>query len=150
MRIGRRALDAILAHARAGYPLEVCGVLTGRVTAEGVVAEHAIAVENRETARPRVRYEIAPEDLLGIQRESRSAGHDVVGFYHSHPDHPERPSETDTRIAAEGLSDGLVYVVVSVDAEGRTTPAAWLFRDATRSFTAEALLVSAEALAETS
>jgi proteasome lid subunit RPN8/RPN11 len=132
---------AIEAHARHGYPDEVCGVLVGKRSAE-VAVEAVIPVANREREAPRVRYQIAPEDLLRIQRESREEHLDIVGFYHSHPDHPARPSETDRRIAAEGLSDGVVHVVVSVDGAGRATPSAWVFRDATQAFEEEPLAVA--------
>jgi proteasome lid subunit RPN8/RPN11 len=132
-------MDAILARARAGHPLEVCGVLLGHASAAGVVVTEAVAVENRERAAPRVRYEIAPEDLLRLQREARAAGRDIVGFYHSHPDHPARPSETDRRMAAEGLSDGVVHLVVGVDGDGRTVASAWVFRDASQAFEEEPL-----------
>jgi len=141
LNIRRRSLEAIEDHARRGYPFEVCGVLVGASGPEGVAAEEAIPVENREREAPRVRYQIAPEDLLRIQRESRDGGRDIVGFYHSHPDHPARPSETDRRIAAEGLSDGIVHVVVSVDAGGQATPSAWVFRDACWAFEPETLRV---------
>jgi proteasome lid subunit RPN8/RPN11 len=141
LRIEARHLDAILAHARAGHPFEVCGVLLGRTGAAGVVVTQAVAVANQERAAPRVRYEIAPEELLRLQREARAAGRDVVGFYHSHPDHPARPSETDRRMAAEGLSDGVVHLVVGVDGDGHTVPSAWVFHDAAQAFGEEPLLV---------
>ena len=140
MRIPPEYVRAIEEHARRGHPDEVCGVLIGRGGAEAAV-EAVIPVVNGERDAPRVRYQIAPEDLLRIQRESRESGRDVVGFYHSHPDHPARPSETDRRIAAEGISDGVVHVVVSVDAAGRTTPSAWVFRDATQAFEEEPLAI---------
>jgi proteasome lid subunit RPN8/RPN11 len=103
--------------------------------------ERVVPVANRERDAPRVRYEIAPEDLLRIQRESRASRFDIVGFYHSHPDHPARPSETDRRIAAEGLSDGVAHLVVSVDDGGRTSLSAWVFRDGTQAFEEEPLAV---------
>jgi proteasome lid subunit RPN8/RPN11 len=131
-------LDTIEAHARRGHPYEVCGVLLGR-TGSGIVVEDAIAVENREEDLPRVRYRIAPEDLLAIQAEARRGGRDIVGFYHSHPDHPARPSETDRRIAAEGLSDGVAHVVVGVTAAGRTEATGWVFRDALAAFESETI-----------
>jgi proteasome lid subunit RPN8/RPN11 len=140
LRIEARHLDAILARARAGHPFEICGVLLGRTDATGVMVTEAVAVANQERTAPRVRYEIAPEDLLRLQREARAAGRDIVGFYHSHPDHPARPSETDRRMAAEGLSDGVVHVVVGVDGNGRTVPSAWVFRDASQAFEEEPLL----------
>jgi proteasome lid subunit RPN8/RPN11 len=140
VRIREEHVGAIEDHARRGYPDEVCGVLVGRMAAE-VTVEVVIPVANREREAPRVRYQIAPEDLLRIQRESRESRLDIVGFYHSHPDHPARPSETDRRIAAEGLSDGVVHVVVAVDAVGGATPTAWVFRDATQAFEDEPLAV---------
>ena len=140
MRIREEHVLAIEDHARRGYPDEVCGVLVGQRAAE-VTVEVVIPVANRERESPRIRYEIAPEELLRIQRESRESRLDIVGFYHSHPDHPARPSETDRRMAAEGLSDGVVHVVVSVDGAGRATPTAWVFRDATQAFEDEPLAV---------
>lgn len=139
MKIEARHLDAILARIRAGHPFEVCGVLLGRREAGVVVVTDAVAVANQERTAPRARYEIAPEDLLRLQREARAAGRDIVGFYHSHPDHPARPSETDRRMAAEGLSDGVVHLVVGVDADGGTVPSAWIFRDASQAFEEEPL-----------
>lgn len=138
MRIPRAEADQIIAHALAGYPFEVCGVLVGNAGVPSPRVVKAVRVENRERESPRVRYQIAPEDLIRIQRQEREAGREIVGYYHSHPDHPARPSETDRRIAAEGLSDGVVHVVVGVEAGQRGTPTAWLFRDATQSFETEA------------
>jgi proteasome lid subunit RPN8/RPN11 len=94
-------------------------------------------VANRETERPAVRYQIAPEDLIGVQRSVRAEGLDIVGYYHSHPDHPARPSETDRRIAAEGLSDGVVHIVCGVAGGRDTVATAWVFRDATQAFEEE-------------
>jgi proteasome lid subunit RPN8/RPN11 len=131
---------SIQAHAREGYPFEVCGVLVGR--AADVSVRRVVRVPNREQESPRVRYVIAPEDLLKIQRDARAAGDEVLGFYHSHPDHPPRPSETDRRIAAEGLSDGVVHLVVGVEGGERATPVAWVFRDALAAFEPEPLEIT--------
>ena len=136
MRIRRAAADAIVAHALGGYPFEVCGVLLGR-NGPARRVERALPVENRETGMPRVRYQIAPEELLRIQREADARGQEIIGFYHSHPDHPARPSETDRRIAADGLSDGVVHVVVGVEAGREATPTAWVFHDASEGFEPE-------------
>jgi proteasome lid subunit RPN8/RPN11 len=123
----------MIAHALRGYPFEVCGVLLG----EGVSVVRALPMENRETEAPRVRYQIAPEDLIRVQRESRGSALEIVGYYHSHPDHPARPSETDRRVAAEGLSDGVIHVVIGVEKGERVTQTAWIFRDATQTFQEE-------------
>jgi len=142
MRIVRAHLDAIRAHALSGYPFEVCGVLIGRNGEPGRAArvERVVAVANREQEMPRVRYQIAPEDLIRITREARDLGGEIVGYYHSHPDHPARPSETDRRIAAEGLSDGVIHVVVGVSG-GEASATAWVFRDETQGFLDEPLEV---------
>ena len=137
MKIPRAQADAIAAHARSGYPHEICGVLVGTAHDGVVRVARAVPVTNRETERPAVRYQIAPEDLIDVQRSVRAEGLDVVGYYHSHPDHPARPSETDRRIAAEGLSDGVVHIVCGV-ARGRDTVAtSWVFHDATQAFEEE-------------
>jgi proteasome lid subunit RPN8/RPN11 len=136
MRICEAEAEAMLEHSRQGYPYEVCGVLLGRA-ASPLRVEAVVPVINRETEQPRVRYQIAPEDLMRIQREARERGQEIVGYYHSHPDHPARPSETDRRIAAEGLSDGVVHVVVGVERGERAVASAWTFRDARQAFEEE-------------
>jgi proteasome lid subunit RPN8/RPN11 len=135
VKIARAEAEAMLARALEGYPFEVCGVFLGR----GSVVRRALAVVNREVEAPRVRYQIAPEDLLRIQRDAESEGLEIVGYYHSHPDHPARPSETDRRVAAGGLSDGVLHVVVGVEKGERATPTAWVFRDADTAFHDEPL-----------
>ena len=142
MRIPRAQVEAMLAHARTGYPFEVCGVLLGRGGEGARRVEEVVGVVNRETEAPRVRYQIAPEDQIRIQREARERGWEIIGYYHSHPDHPARPSETDRRIAAEGISDGIIYVVIGVEGGEKATPTAWVFRDATQSFDEESMHVA--------
>jgi len=140
MKIPSAHMQAIVAHALTGYPFEVCGVLLGRNHSPAESAarvEKVIPVANRETEAPRVRFQIAPEDLVRIQREGRDEGREVLGYYHSHPDHPARPSETDRRIAAEGLSDGVIHVVVGVEGGLHAEPTAWVFRDRTQAFEKE-------------
>jgi proteasome lid subunit RPN8/RPN11 len=137
MRIPRAQVETLLEHARSGYPYEVCGVLLGRGGEGARRVDEVVAVTNRETEAPRVRYQIAPEDLIRIQRAARDQGREILGYYHSHPDHPARPSETDRRIAAEGLSDGVVHVVVGVERGEKATPTAWVFRDASQAFDEE-------------
>jgi proteasome lid subunit RPN8/RPN11 len=138
VRISRLEAEAMLSHALAEYPFEACGVLLAAMK-DGQRAVRALRAKNRETELPQVRYQIAPEELMGIQREARKQGLEIIGYYHSHPDHPARPSETDRRVAAEGLSDGVFHVVIGVDKGERATPTAWVFRDATQAFAEEPL-----------
>ena len=115
-------LDRIRAHGEATYPEECCGILVGSAgKAAGedpgplarvvrlVGAENERAQENRHN-----RYLIPPEVILRTEREARADGLDVVGYYHSHPDHPSRPSDFDRDHAWPGYS----YLIVSVR-EGR-------------------------------
>ena len=139
MRVPRAQAQAIMEHALAGYPFEVCGVLLGRNGEPGGArVERVVKVLNREEEMPRVRYQIAPEDLIRIEREAREAGLGILGYYHSHPDHPARPSETDRRMAADSLSDGVIHVVVGVERGKRAEPTAWVFRDALQGFEPQA------------
>jgi proteasome lid subunit RPN8/RPN11 len=107
VRITREALQQVHAHAGEGYPNEVCGMLiavrgTGQVT-------QARRVRNTVVERARDRYEMDPYDQMRIQRECDAEGTEILGYYHSHPDHPARASITDsTRSWA-----GPVYVIVS-------------------------------------
>jgi proteasome lid subunit RPN8/RPN11 len=129
----RAEADRMLAHVRAGYPDEACGALLGR----GGDVKKVAPLQNRETERPRVRYAIDPRDLVELDREARGLGLEIVGYFHSHPDHPARPSETDRQRAADSLSDGVFHIVVGIEAGARTTPTAWVFREATGAFESE-------------
>jgi proteasome lid subunit RPN8/RPN11 len=96
--------------AGSGYPLETCGLLIGR-RGEGCTAvSEATRARNVRAERAHDRYELAPEDLLHADSAARAAGLEIVGVWHSHPDHPAFPSETDRSEAWEGWS----YVIVSV------------------------------------
>ena len=110
MKISRSDAEGILAHARAGYPHEVCGVLLGSASHDEVRVARTVPVTNQEMERPAVRYQIAPEELIAVQRSARADGQDIVGYYHSHPDHPAQASRFD----AERAWSGYVYLIVSV------------------------------------
>jgi proteasome lid subunit RPN8/RPN11 len=110
VKIERHALEAIRAHGAEGYPHEICGIMVGPPgdhTVTDVKRAKNIIVE-----RARDRYEIDPRDHVRIQREADAAGLDIVGYYHSHPDHPAQASRFDTERAWAGY----VYVIVSVQA----------------------------------
>lgn len=116
--ISRRHLHAIGMHGSTTYPEECCGVLIGRMTGGGAhgttLVERLLSVDNERGDSRHNRYVITPETVLAAQREARAAGLDIVGYYHSHPDHPARPSDFDREHAWPGLS----YLIVSVE-QGR-------------------------------
>ncbi len=104
--------DAIRTHGERAYPHECCGVLLGRSDDTGNVVEQAVEAGNTRTDSAHNRYHIAPQELVRIQREGRAAGLDIVGFYHSHPDHPAQWSKTDFE---EAHWIGCSYVITSVE-----------------------------------
>lgn len=115
IELSPEARERILAHASAAYPDECCGALLGAAGADGDtrVAE-ALALPNTTEEGPRQRFLVRPADYRMAEARARAAGAELLGFYHSHPDHPAQPSEYDLRHAWPNLS----YVIVAV-AEGR-------------------------------
>jgi len=108
VRIARAALEAVKAHGAEGYPHEICGILVGPRGSR--TATDAKRAGNIIVERARDRYEIDPRDHIRIQREADADGQDIVGYYHSHPDHPAQASRFDT----ERAWSGYVYLIVSV------------------------------------
>jgi proteasome lid subunit RPN8/RPN11 len=113
LKIPGTLYDQLRQHGEATYPHECCGVLVGEFDeAVGKVVKGAVECGNTRTDSPGNRYHISPSELVRIQREAMLAGHDIVGFYHSHPDHPARWSATDL---AEAHWTGCSYVITSVE-----------------------------------
>lgn len=118
LKLNEQVYDAIRRHGEECYPYECCGVLLGRsTTAEGSTegvndVEDAVRAGNIRTDSARNRYQIAPQELIKIQRQGRERGLDIVGFYHSHPDHPAQWSKTDF---AEAHWQGCSYVITAVE-----------------------------------
>jgi len=107
LRFAPEVVQAIRSAARSAYPYEGCGALIG--PAPGTVSE-TIPLPNREADKPRVRFTVSPRDYLDVEAAADDRGLQLLGFWHSHPDHPARPSETDRRYAWEGL----LTVVIAV------------------------------------
>lgn len=128
--LGENHLDEIRRHGERDYPYECCGLLVGRFGEGGrkTVAELFPISNAREEEAKRRRFLIRPEELLAGERRARSLGLDVVGFYHSHPDHPAAPSQYDLEHAWPTYS----YVIVSVR-EGRAADLTSWEQDADRS-----------------
>jgi proteasome lid subunit RPN8/RPN11 len=96
VRLAASADAAIRRLAEAAYPHEGCGVLIGGYADAGVVVEQVTSGRNLWTDRLADRYDLDPADIQVADRLARSRGRDVVGFWHSHPDHPARPSQFDS------------------------------------------------------
>ena len=111
LQMTKAVYNAIRAHGEETYPHECCGALLGRSTPDGWQIEAAVKAGNTRTDSAHNRYQIAPVELVKIEREARQRGLDIGGFYHSHPDHPAQWSQTDF---AEAHWLGCSYVITAV------------------------------------
>ncbi|HEY3024588.1 MAG TPA: M67 family metallopeptidase [Pyrinomonadaceae bacterium] len=112
IEINDQQIDTINQHGERDYPHECCGLLIGRFVEGGrkIVIETYPISNAREEAAKRNRFLITPEELLRGERHARERELDIVGFYHSHPDHPASPSQYDADHAWPVYS----YIIVSV------------------------------------
>jgi proteasome lid subunit RPN8/RPN11 len=112
LKIPQSAYSAVRAHGEETYPHECCGVLLGTMDGDARVVTSTARCGNTRNDSPHNRYHIDPKELVRIQREGRERGEDIVGFYHSHPDHPAQWSQTDL---AEAHWIGCSYVITSIE-----------------------------------
>jgi proteasome lid subunit RPN8/RPN11 len=113
LRIEYADYETLRAHGEETYPNECCGVLLGKnVVGEGNHVQQIVRAGNTRTDSAHNRYNIAPHELVRVQRQARGLGLDIVGFYHSHPDHPAQWSPTDF---AEAHWLGCSYIITSVE-----------------------------------
>jgi proteasome lid subunit RPN8/RPN11 len=107
VRIARDALHEVHGHASDGYPNEICGALIS--TGDPELVTQVRRMRNIVVDRARDRYKLDDREQLNLMKECDAAGWRIVGFYHSHPDHPAWASETD----AKDSWAGWVYLIVS-------------------------------------
>jgi proteasome lid subunit RPN8/RPN11 len=117
LRIPQTLYNELRVHGEEIYPNECCGILLGRVLNETNLVERILRTGNTCTDSAHNRYNIAPQEILQAQKLGRELGLDIVGFYHSHPDHPAQWSATDL---AEAHWLGCSYIITAV-AEGHAT-----------------------------
>ena len=122
---------AIRAHGAETYPNECCGALIG---VDGVVTD-TFALPNATEEGPRRRFLVRPQDYRSAERRASDVGADLLGFYHSHPDHPARPSQYDLDHAWPVFS----YVIVSVRAGVSEDMTSWRLREDRSEFDQEHL-----------
>jgi proteasome lid subunit RPN8/RPN11 len=123
--------EAIRAHGVETYPNECCGALYG---ADKVVTS-IFALPNTTEEGPRRRFLVRPQDYREAERRATDLGVELLGFYHSHPDHPARPSQYDLDHAWPFFS----YIIVSVRAGVSEDMTSWLLRDDRSGFDPETL-----------
>ena len=126
LTIGARVDEAIRAHGHETYPHECCGALIGR---DGAVAE-ILALPNTTEEGPRRRFLVRPSDYREAERRASELGAELLGFYHSHPDHPARPSQYDLDHAWPNFA----YIIVAVAAGVAGDMTVWFLKDDRSSF----------------
>jgi proteasome lid subunit RPN8/RPN11 len=123
------------AEGAAAYPNECCGILYGRDVTDGGVTRRIVErlepVANEfDAAEQYHRFSITPKTLMAAEKQAGDAGQLVLGFYHSHPDHPARPSEYDREHAWPFYS----YVIVSIAKGQAVDTTCWVLDEQTEAF----------------
>jgi len=131
-------LTEIQQHGEATYPHECCGFLLGRVDDENRrMVQQTRRAQNQRNDSPHNRYEISPQEYMLAERFATAAGLEITGFYHSHPDHPARPSQFDL----ENAWPGLVYVIVGVNDGRADQMTAWVLAEDRSRFLLEEIIL---------
>ncbi len=138
--------EKIRAHGAEAYPYECCGALLGRDSSAVLQSDRETGAPAREILQlfplvnrrddsPRNRFSVTPQDVLAAEKAAREQGLEVVGWYHSHPDHPARPSEYDRDHAWPWYS----YVIVSVQNGAPQHMTSWRLNDDRAEFSPEGI-----------
>jgi len=112
LRISKADYDLIRWEAERSYPQESCGVILGNLVEGERTVTMTVPCENTRQDSPDNRYNIHPEQLVAALKLARSRSETILGFYHSHPDHPSQYSTTDL---TEAHWFGCSYVITSVE-----------------------------------
>jgi proteasome lid subunit RPN8/RPN11 len=153
LQLHKAQVESIRRHGARDYPNECCGILLGTVEDDGkevtqVVplanlrhdptrAQELLPLDDPGSETEKNRFLIDPLDQLRVEKEARARGLEVVGYYHSHPDHPARPSVYDRDHAWPWYS----YVIVSIEKGAPKDLTSWVLADNRSSFGAETLVI---------
>jgi len=149
LSINQALAEKIRKHAAETYPHECCGALLGRDASTGGDRTtprevlDCLPLVNRRDDSPNNRFSIAPLDVVEADRAAQAQGMDLIGWYHSHPDHPAAPSEYDRNHAWPWFS----YIIVSVHAGVPQEMTSWRLNDDRRKYSQEIIEMHSEATA---
>jgi len=147
LRIPSGLLARIWQHGQQAYPEEGAGLMLGRFVGEARVVTHLLPLENHFQPESRGRrYLIAPRDLLRAEDDAERLGLEIVGVFHSHPDHPARASSFDTEWALPVYS----YLITQVQAARALESTCWRLTEDRARMDEEALVITDPALDEES
>ena len=135
--LGKKIDQEIRDHGAKDYPNECCGAMLGTDNdGAGREVRALFPLINRRDDSPRNRFSITPEDFRAAERAASERGLDLLGGYHSHPDHPARPSEFDREHAWPWYS----YVIVSVEGGVPKDLTSWQLDDDRSKFQSEVIV----------
>jgi proteasome lid subunit RPN8/RPN11 len=126
LTLGTGVARAIREHGEQTYPHECCGALVG----SGPVVTSAVGLPNTTEEGPRRRFLVRPSDYREAERRAAELGGELLGFYHSHPDHPARPSQYDLDHAWPNFA----YVIVAVASGSARAMTVWFLKEDRSSF----------------
>jgi proteasome lid subunit RPN8/RPN11 len=146
--IGVEIAEKIREHGEQAYPYECCGALFGRDGSSSESAREVLDVlplVNRRDDSPQNRYSVAPLDVVDADEIAQARGMSLIGWYHSHPDHPARPSTYDRDHAWPWYS----YIIVSVQSGAAKEMTAWRLNDDRGGYSEETIEIRSEAFVRT-
>jgi len=133
VKISKELLERIRAHGKRAYAEECCGVLLGKVSGSDKAVEDILEIENERQDERQRRFLITPEAYVNADKEARRRGLEILGFYHSHPDHPARPSQYDLEHAWAWFS----YLITRVEKGEPKETTSWVLRENRSTFDEE-------------
>ncbi len=136
--LSQKHLKRIREIAEGSYPFECCGILAGTVEAAGGrTLLRVLPAENERADSPQNRYLISPEFVLRTEKDCQALGHQILGFFHSHPDVPAKPSSYDLEHAWPWYA----YMIVSVRRGRAAEISNWRLKDDRSEFEAEKMQI---------
>jgi len=141
LKLNEELAGRVCAHAAESYPHECCGALLGRDAEDGREVLGLLPLVNRRGDSPHNRFAITAEDFRAAEQTARDRGMELIGWYHSHPDHPAEPSEYDREQAWPWYS----YLIVSLEGREAKQMTAWRLADDRSQFAPEAIQVATRA-----
>ena len=148
--INEALVEKIRQHGAESYPNECCGALLGRDADGGAIPARAarevleiFPLVNRREDSPRNRFFVTAEDARDADKAAQAQGLDLIGWYHSHPDHPAQPSEYDREHAWPWYS----YIIVSVHNGNPRDMTSWRLQDDRSAFVPEEVEIRNQAKA---
>ncbi len=135
LKLNDKLASGIRAHGEAAYPHECCGALLGCHTGADRETRALLPLLNRRTDSPQNRFSVSAADVRAAEQAAAAQGLDLIGWYHSHPDHPAQPSDYDREHAWPWYS----YVIVSVHSGHGAELTAWRLAEDRSAFEHEPL-----------